>query len=290
MRDESEYVERTLRSVTEQTVLPLAWVIVDDGSRDRSREIVAQYAAKHPWIKLCSTSRTNTRQPGSNVVRIFNEGFEVIRHLAFDFVVKLDCDVELPTNYFEELLQRFAEDESLGIASGVYREQTSRGWCAVEMPAYHAAGASKMIRAACFSEIGGFVSSRGWDTVDEIRARVKGWNTAHFRNIEFDHLKPEGSGIGLLRTSAMHGEIYYLTGGGGLFLILKALHRAWAGRPPVVAALAMLYGFLRQWINATPRLVTRQEAEYYRSLLNQRLLKPFGAKAPRLAIATRSHS
>lgn len=290
MRDESEYVEQTLRSVCEQTVKPMLWIIVDDGSRDHSRDIVAQYAAKYSWIKLHSTSDASRRQPGSNVVRTFNEGFELTRGLPFDFVVKLDCDVHLPPAYFEQLLEQFSQDEKLGIASGVYEEQGSRGWREVEMPAYHAAGASKMIRTSCFTEIGGFVPSRGWDTVDEIRARVKGWDTKHFQHVKFDHLKPEGTGIGFLRTSVMHGEIYYLTGGSGLFLIFKALHRAWAGRPPVLAALAMLFGYLKKLLGGSTRLVSNQEAEYYKSLLNQRLLTPFGLQAPSLAIPTRSHS
>jgi biofilm PGA synthesis N-glycosyltransferase PgaC len=288
VRDEAALVEQTLRSVTEQTVKPMAWIIVDDGSVDQTRPIVEKYAAKHPWIRLRARNPEGARQPGSNVVRAFQQGFEEVRDLPFDCVVKLDCDVDLPTRYFEQLLLRFAQDEKLGIASGVYREQGVQGWHEIAMPEYHAAGASKVIRAACFAEIGGFVAARGWDTVDEIRAQVKGWRTTHFADLKFHHLKPEGTGIGSLRTNVMHGEIFYLTGGSALFLLFKTLHRAWTGRPRVLAAIAMLHGFVKKWITGSPRLVSKEEARHYRSLLNHRILKPFGVKAPRLEVATRS--
>ena len=119
------------------------------------------------------------------------------------------------------MMARFADNPSLGIASGVYLEQEQGSWVAIEMPPYHAAGACKMMRSDVFRQIGGFVQSRGWDTVDEIRAQGLGWKTQHFEDLQFRHLKREGSGIGPVPTSVMHGEVYYLTGGGKLFFVLK---------------------------------------------------------------------
>jgi hypothetical protein len=185
----------------------------------------------------------------------------------------LDCDLDLPRDYFESLLARFKRDPRLGIASGVYLEGGPHRWSAIGMPAYHAAGASKVMRAECFAEIGGFVRERGWDTVDEVRAQVKGWKTTHFPDIQFRHLKPEGSGIGKLRTNAMHGDVYFLTGGGILFLLLKVAHRMVSGAPPLLGGLAMLYGYLRSRVSGRARLVNRIEARHYRRLLNQRLLR-----------------
>ena len=99
------------------------------------------------------------------------------------------------------------------------------------MPHYHAAGASKAVRRECFENIGGFITQRGWDTVDEIRARSRGWETTHFADLKMKHWKPEGTGMGLLRTSCMHGEIYYRTGGSRPVLYLKS--RAPNDAPPL---------------------------------------------------------
>jgi biofilm PGA synthesis N-glycosyltransferase PgaC len=191
--------------------------------------------------------------------------------LTYDLIVKLDCDLSFDPSYFEELIARFESDDSLGIASGIYFEsENKQDWREIPMPSYHAAGASKVIRAACWTEIDGFVAARGWDTVDEIRAMSRGWRTTHFADLHMKHWKKEGAGIGLVRTSVMHGEIYYLTGGGILFFVMKLIHRLKA-RPVVLGAIAMAWGYLRALVSGRQRLVTPNEARHYRSLLNQRL-------------------
>ena len=100
---------------------------------------------------------------------------------------------------------------------------------------------------------------------------AKGWRTAHFPDLEMKHWKNEGSGIGVLRTSMMHGEIHYLTGGGCCFFILKVLKRA-AERPILINGLALLFGYLKASFQRAPRLVTDKEARYYRQILNSRVL------------------
>src|SRR5437879_1178258 len=217
VKDEEKYIETTIHAVLGQTARPSKWVIVDDGSKDRTHEIVAGYARRFDWITLVTIGRDTVRQPGSGIIRAFNEGYKLVRDLEFDFIVKLDCDIDFQPDYFEQLVKRFRQDERLGIASGVYLERRGGKWVRIKMPAYHAAGQTKMVRIECFREIGGFVASRGWDSFDEIKAQVAGWKTRHFATVEFYHLKLEGSGIGFLRTSMMLGENYYVTGCGPLF-------------------------------------------------------------------------
>jgi poly-beta-1,6-N-acetyl-D-glucosamine synthase len=183
----------------------------------------------------------------------------------------LDCDLSFGSDYFEKLLNRFLTDHRLGIASGVYLEQEADGrWHEIKMPSYHAAGASKMIRRECFENIGGFIIAAGWDTVDEIRAMSLGWKTQHISSLKMSHHKREGSGIGTIKTSLMHGEIYYLTGGSWLFFTIKLLHRL-AAKPYLLGALALLKGFFRAKIQRKALLVTDAEARCYRALLLDRL-------------------
>ncbi len=279
-RDEGAHVERTLKSVIAQTVQPYRWVIVDDASRDQTPEILARYQKQHCWIQVVSRNSQTNRGPGPAVIRAFAEGWAAVQNLDFDFVVKLDADLELPPNYFEELLRRFEADPSLGIASGVYLELHEGRWVVIPMPDYHAAGASKMIRASCFRQIGGFIAHRGWDTVDEIRAQTLGWTTRHFDDLQMLHLKPEGAGIGHLRTSQMQGEVYYLTGGGGLFFGLKICQRMLRGKPPVIYGLMMLLGYLRALLLRRPRLVSEEERRFYRRQLNARIKAELGRFLP----------
>lgn len=271
VKDEEKHVQLTLQSVVCQSVKPLRWIIVDDGSSDRTAEIIGSYAKEHSFISLVKRPCGQSRQPGSAVVRAFNRGYEVVLGLDYDFIVKLDCDLSFGPDYFERLLEKFDADPRLGIASGIYSE-TSDGviWEEVAMPSYHAAGASKMVRRSCFEQIGGFIPARGWDTVDEIRAVAGGWHTRHFDELKMKHWKREGSGIGAMRTNFMHGEIYYRTGGSRMFFVLKVLHR-FTCRPLVIGGLALCWGYLRTMFSRQGRLVTLEEARCYQMLLKQRM-------------------
>lgn len=271
-------MELTLQSMTRQTIKPAQWVIVDDGSVDGTTRIVDQYATQYPFIKLVHHPRAGARRPGSPVIRAFDFGRTFLPRSGYDFIVKLDCDLSFGSDYFEQLLSRFLSDPELGIASGVYLEADNVGaWRQVPMPKYHAFGACKVLRRACFEEIRGFPAAAGWDTVDEIRAMARGWTTRHFADLQVKHHKREGSGIGQLKTNRMLGEIYYATGGDPLFLAFKIAHRA-AVAPYVVGSVALALGYFNALIRRRPRLVSTTEAASYRRLLRRRLLS--GVRAP----------
>ena len=279
VKDEERYIEQTLESMANQTWQPALWIIVDDGSSDRTPEIVQRYSGKCGFIQLVSAERRSARATGIAEVHAFNRGFELVRNMDYDYLVKLDGDLSFDADYFQRLLGYFREDPNLGIASGAYYEMRGEEWKEVRMPPYHAAGASKAVRRQCFDDIGGFITQRGWDTVDEIRARSRGWETTHFADLKMKHWKPEGTGMGLLKTSCMHGEIYYRTGGSRPFFMLKAVYRVTC-RPYLVGAIALLWGYLSALVSRKPLLVTDEEARCYRALLNGRMAAKLNVLRP----------
>jgi poly-beta-1,6-N-acetyl-D-glucosamine synthase len=276
VRDEARFIGDTVASVLSQTHLPMHWVIVDDGSSDDTLAIIQDRTQGLDWVTVVSTGSTQ-RQLGSAEVLAFQRGMAVLDGaLPYQYIVKLDGDLRLPPDYFERLLSAMAARPRWGIASGVYSEWSARSgsgtWQVVALPDYHAAGASKVVQRRCYAEIGGFVARKGWDTVDEIRAGLLGWHTGHLPDLVFEHLKPEGQAMGSLATHRFHGEIYYQTGGGWLFLLIKVAHRMLVGRPLLLGGLAMLWGYVLPALWQRERLVTAEEARYYRMLLNQRLV------------------
>ncbi len=275
VKDEEKYIETTIRSVLEQTAKPAQWIIVDDGSQDGTHSIVDRFSRKNDFIKVVKLRRVSKRQPGSAVINAFNKGYDLIKDENFDFIVKLDCDLRFGPDYFKNIFLKFKEDDALGIASGVYLENKGKDLLPIEMPDYHAAGASKVVRLKCFQAIGGFTPEKGWDTVDEIKAQARGWKTGHFKDIVFYHLKNEGSGIGNIRTNKMHGEIYYLTGGSKLFFLLKFAHRIIFGTPFIIGGIMMFIGYLTPLIRRKKLLVDEEEAKYYKKLLNKRVVNKF---------------
>lgn len=283
VRNEAPFVKRTLASMARQDAKPLVWLLVDDGSTDDTVAIVRNFAGKNSFIRIVEGTTPRDASIGGRIVAAFNQGYDTVRGIDHDFVVKLDCDLSFDRSYFSRLFERFNHDPSLGIASGVYLEPLSTGrWKQISMPPYHAAGASKAVRRECFEQIGGFVPCRGWDTVDEIRAMTRGWTTKHFPELRIRHWKVEGSRIGALRTSAMHGEVYYRTRGSLLFLALKIAHRA-LSYPWLVSSGALAFGYARAALRRSPRLVNEAEGRYYRALLKRRLLRVPRFRRPELA-------
>jgi glycosyltransferase involved in cell wall biosynthesis len=272
VKNEERFICQTIASMISQRARPLMWVIVDDASVDGTARIVNECAAGYPWIRYLFHPGEAARNTGSAEIRAFDFGMKSLDGAMYDFIVKLDGDVRFDEGYFETLLMRFANDDRLGIASGMYLEETARSWGPVAMPDYHAAGASKVVRRECFEQIGGFIAERGWDTIDEIRAQAKGWKTRHFKDIRFYHLRKEGSAMGRIHTSVMHGEIYYRTGGIIPFFVAKALHRMIKGKPFFFAGAAMMYGYFSAIIRRVKPLVSADEARCYRRLLGRRLL------------------
>ena len=275
VKDEEKYVERTIRSVLVQTIKPVRWIIVDDGSRDRTPQIVENAIRGIDWIHFLRTDRDGKRELGITEIRAFSRGYELLKDISHDFIVKLDCDVELRPAYFQTILQRFGNNRRLGIASGAFIEEHDGKLVFIRMPDYHASGASKVVRADCFRQIGGFVHRKGWDTVDEIKARALGWETERLQDLTFLHLKREGSASGFVYSNLLEGEIDYVTGSSRPFFLLKALHRMATRRPQIIGGMVLIWGFLKPFLRRSPKLVSNAEASLYRRLLNARVREGF---------------
>ncbi len=271
VKNEARFIPQTIASMTSQKTPPVVWLVVDDASTDDTAAIIKDCESRYPWVRYLFHPGDAKRKTGSAEIHAFDYGFKTLAGLEFEFIVKLDGDLRFDENYFENLLSRFSDHGKLGIASGIYLEESGQAWEPVHMPGYHAAGASKVVRRECFAQIGGFIAQRGWDTIDEIRAQAKGWDTLHFPDIPFFHLRKEGTGMGQLHTSAMHGEIFYRSGGSLVFFIFKALHRMLRGKPFVLAGTAMMFGYFRALLRRQEMLVNPMEARTYRRLLNHRL-------------------
>jgi glycosyltransferase involved in cell wall biosynthesis len=275
VKNEEKFLRATITSMVAQVRLPMCWIIVDDASTDTTALIAKEAEGKYPFIRYLKFDGAKERLTGSAEVRAFNAGLQSIARMTFDVIVKLDGDLEFGSEYFKELMEHLDKNERLGIVSGMYLEEKNASWKPVSMPYYHAAGASKVIRYACYKDIGGFITQRGWDTVDEIRAWFKGWKTEHVPQITFYHLRPEGIGMGMIRTNSMHGEIFYRTGGGFLLMLIKSTIRMFKGRPFILAGKAMAWGYLLAAIRGMELLVTKDEAKLYKKMLTKRFWRIF---------------
>ena len=247
-RDEAKYARVTIESILKQTERPSLWVIVDDGSKDHTGSILQEYADKYPWIKVVTRKDRGERVLGSGVMEAFYAGYEAIPDVsAFDFLCKLDLDLDLPTNYFASLMDKMEADPRLGACSGKpYFVQDGRvisEKCGDE----HAVGMTKFYRTACFTQIGGFVRELMWDGIDTHRCRMLGWKAASWdgENLRFIHLRPMGTSHKNWVTGRIrHGRGQYFMGTSPGYMLASALYRVF--HPPIfIGAAAILWGYFR---------------------------------------------
>ncbi|HTF90333.1 MAG TPA: glycosyltransferase family A protein [Planctomycetota bacterium] len=256
-RDEAAYARRSIESVLRQTVRPAHWLIVDDGSSDDTPGLLREYAAQHPWIEILRREDRGGRSVGPGVIDAFYAGYAVAHPERFEFVCKLDLDLDLPPRYFEILIQRMREEPRLGTCSGkAYFEVLGSGLvsegCGDEM----SVGMTKFYRRQCFEQIGGFVRGVMWDGIDCHKARMLGWKACSWDDPElrFVHLRPMGSSHkGIVHGRARHGRGQYFMGTGLAYMTASALYRM-GHRPWIVGGASMWGGYVAAWKERAPRL------------------------------------
>jgi len=256
-RDEARYLRRTLDSVAAQSVPPALWVVVDDGSTDETAAILEEYARRLPYLRVVRRTDRGRRQVGPGVIEAFYAGLDQVRLEDFDYLCKLDMDLDLPVRYFELLMQRMESNPRIGTTSGkpwfVHPQSGALEpeVCGDEM----SVGMTKFYRVACFKEIGGFVREVMWDGIDCHRARMLGWiaESVDLEPIRFVHLRPQGAsqkGIWTGRLRAGFGQ--YFMGTSPIYYLAVALRRL-PSHPALIGSVAMLWGYFRSWLQGLPR-------------------------------------
>ena len=254
-RNEADYMRQTLDSVIAQTTRPARWVIVDDGSTDASPSILADYARQHDWIQIVTRKDRGKRAVGPGVIDAFYAGYETIRPEDYEYVCKLDLDLNLPPTYFEGLMRRMEADPQIATCSGkAYIWE--HGQLVNERHGDETSiGATKFYRTSRFVALGGFVREVMWDGIDGHRCRMRGWIACSWDDpdLRFIHLRPMGSSqVGILTGRRRHGYGQYFMGTGFLYMLANAANRI-NEKPYLIGSLSMVWGWLESAIRRRPR-------------------------------------
>ncbi len=273
VRDEAEHVGLTIQAVASQTIKPLRWVIVDDGSTDGTSAILDELARLYPWMTIVHRPNRGFRANGGGVMDAFHAGFPAVESLDWDYVVKLDADLSFAPDYFERCMARFDAQPKLGIGGGTICSLVD-GVERVEFPGdprFHVRGATKIYRRACWNQITPLIKAAGWDTIDEIRANYFGWQTATFADLPLVQHKATGSADGSWANSFKNGKANYITGYHPAFMAAKCVRRL-LRKPYLVDGIAMSAGFLSGYFKRVPQLADTETIKYLRHQQLRRLL------------------
>ena len=271
-KNESAFIEQTIRSVIKQRVLPLRWVIVDDGSTDRTAEIVLGYTTRFTWIELLQMP-SSERYAFSAKARCVNAAFAHVRALDFAFVASVDADISFDEEYFEFILNQFTLRPALGLAGTPMTE--ARYDAAVDdiFNETDVFGACQVFRRECFERIGGYaeVKEGGIDWIAVRSARMHGWQTRSFLDKRFFHHRPMGQKHARALTARFrHGKKDYFLGNHPAWQALRVAYQC-TRRPYLVGGVSLMAGYTWAAITRMPRPIGADLMEFHRREQLQRL-------------------
>ena len=278
-RNEAAYIELTIKSMVAQTLHPLKWVIVSDGSTDRTDEIVGSYLAENPWIELLRMPERKERHFAGKVYA-FNAGYERVKDLDFDVVGNLDADVSFEPDHFEFLIGRMQENPQFGVVGAPFREgefQYDYRYSNIE----NVWGGCQLFRRECFQEIGGYMPLKGGciDHVAVLSARMHGWPTRTFTEKYCMHHRQMGTAQrGRLKARFNVGVKDYSVGNHPLWELFRTLYQM-KHRPFIVGGLALGWGYARALLSRREIAIPRDLVDFVRREQMQRLTKLFGGRS-----------
>jgi glycosyltransferase involved in cell wall biosynthesis len=264
-RNEERFIERTIQSVINQTVLPSKWIIVNDGSTDATASIVRRYLERHQWMELVDLPTHRDRSFAAKV-HAFNAGLDRVKHLEYEVIGNLDSDLSFDADYCEFLLTKFEEDARLGVAGTIFREEGYSSATDSFEGQNHVAGGCQLFRRRCFEEIGGYIPNRagGIDWIAVTTARMMGWTTRSFREKWFFHYRSLGTAErSLLASTFSYGEKDYYLGGHPLWELFRVAYRA-TKKPYLLGGVALYAGYISAFVRRMKRPVSDELMRFHR--------------------------
>jgi glycosyltransferase involved in cell wall biosynthesis len=279
--NEDRYIENVLRSVVSQAHAPKRWVIVSDGSTDRTDELVSNYAKDYPFIELLPLREKHDRNFAAQVNAI-RSGYERLKNMNFEFVGNLDADVSFGPEYFQRLIQIMRNEPDLGLSGGFIYEDSPHGFRSRQLNTKRSvAHAVQFFRRECYESIGGYIPLPygGPDWCAEISARMKGWRVEAIPALQVNHHRTTGGGTGLLRYAFQQGMMDHSFGSHPAIELLRCVRRL-RDRTYGLSALVRMSAFLYATVRRQKRPVSEEFVKFLRKSEMERLLSWDGRGNP----------
>ena len=265
VKNEVVHIRATIQSVIAQTILPVEWLILNDGSTDGTEGIVQEYVIQYSWIRSININDVFIDEMGARIAHLLMYGVTNLIQ-DYDYILKLDADVSFDPQFCEQILNEFNRNDKLGIASGhlVYK-----GIIENIKFSDHTRGATKFFKKECWNDIGGVYYTTGWDTICDISARTKGWNTQTL-DYYFSHHKEEGIKKGTVKRHYWNGIYCGRVPYQPIYFIFRLISHIF-DRPLILSTFAEIWGYLKSRFILKDKPFPLEVTRYYRNLQLKRL-------------------
>jgi glycosyltransferase involved in cell wall biosynthesis len=272
-RDEARFIEKALHSVVMQTIPPVKWVVVSDGSTDETDAIARRYETRFAFIKFIRVDNQKDRDFASKVFAL-RAGFTELAGCPYGFIGILDADITLKPEYYEQIINEFRKDPKLGIAGGLlYDCQDSTMRKRYSSP-WSVPGGIQLFRRECFEKIGGIMPLRYGeeDTVAEIKARMAGYTVRAFYDVVSLHHRLTGTATMNFPSTAFHnGFRDYYAGTYLPFEIVKCIRRL-PQRPYLLIGIFRFCGYVWATLRRFNRQIPNDVVKYLRMEQKKRII------------------
>src|SRR3990172_4010460 len=269
VKDEIKYFPKTLQSILSQEIKPQKWIIIDDGSTDGTTELIKKAESENDWIEGIYREPNKNRKHGGEFV--LGIGLKMLNIDDYDFIVRMDGDLDFGSNYFKVLFEKFDCNPKLGIASGVCFITRNGKQIEEKHPRFHTRGPLKTYRTQCYKDINGLLNCLGWDSIDELKANMLKWNSESFPELKIQHLKKTQSSGGIFRGSFNKGVASYNSGSHPLYVLARALLILFFMRYKF-NSVGLLWGYFSSMIKRKPKPIDKDLVKYIRRQQMNRLL------------------
>ncbi len=275
--NEEKNINKTIDSVISQTIVPLEWIIISDGSSDKTDDIVKSYAENYEFIKFFRRERQPDHSYGAKANAI-NWGLEKFETKSWDYFGILDADISFQKDYFEILEKRFLANPNFGVIGGQIVELFDNKEVPQKISTESSvAGAVQFFRRECWEQLKQLtpMPHGGEDALLEITARKNGWLVKTQTDLKVRHYGYVGKGSGnIYKAKIRRGISYYHLGYHPLFELARCIYRL-MDNPKIIGSTLELYGYLSAYFSSEKRIVSNDTAAF---LKNEQIKKLYSFK------------
>lgn len=273
--NEAQFISQSLLSLCRQTHLPHQIIVVNDGSTDATAQKVEAVQRDFPFVKLIENPSENAHLPGRKIINAFYAGFHSADVSNADVICKFDADLVFPPDYLSQMVQNYRQNKQMGMFGGVCVVQQGAVWQVEGLTSRtHLRGGLKSYRKECFEAIGGLKNAMGWDTLDELLARHRGYQVVVYSHLQVQHLRPTGA-LYEAKNAFMQGQMFYQVGYGLWLSLLGSAKLAWVKKDFSLLK-GYLSGYFSAWKASLPKLVSEEEEKWIRQYRWENIRRKLG--------------